>query len=71
MKILKILSSTLLLIGVLCTNINLYPYNIFFQSLGAIGWVYIGSLTHNNTLLYNFVPQLPLFILGYYLILTS
>ncbi|MEC8170552.1 MAG: DUF6552 family protein [Pseudomonadota bacterium] len=71
MQFLKILSSFLLLTGVLCTNINLYPYNIFFQSLGAVGWVCIGFMTQNSTLLYNFIPQLPLFLVGYYLILSS
>jgi len=71
MQFLKILSSFLLLTGVLCTNINLYPYNIFFQSSGAVGWVYIGFMTQNRTILYNFIPQLPLFIVGYYLILSA
>ena len=70
MNILKVMSTFLILTGVLCTNLNLYPYNIFFQSLGAVGWVFIGTITNNRTLLYNFVPQLPLFLIGYYLIFT-
>ena len=69
--ILKWLSSISVLIGVLCTNLNIYPYNIYFQSLGAICWVIISLYINDRSLLLNFLPQLPLFVIGYYLILTA
>ena len=69
--ILKWLSSISVLIGVLCTNLNIYPYNIYFQSLGAISWVIISLYVKDRSLLLNFLPQLPLFAIGYYLILTA
>ena len=69
--ILKWLSSISVLIGVLCTNLNIYPYNIYFQSLGAISWVIISLYINDRSLLLNFLPQLPLFVIGYYLILTA
>ena len=66
--ILKWLSSLLVLIGVLCTNLNLYPYNIYFQSIGAVSWVMISFYIKDRSLMINFLPQLPLFAIGYYLI---
>ena len=69
--ILKWLSSISVLIGVLCTNLNIYPHNIYFQSLGAISWVIISLYINDRSLLLNFLPQLPLFVIGYYLILTA
>ena len=69
--ILKWLSSISVLIGVLCTNLNIYPYNIYFQSLGAVSWVIISLYINDRSLLLNFLPQLLLFAIGYYLIFTA
>jgi hypothetical protein len=69
--ILKWLSSISVLIGVLCTNLNIYPYNIYFQSLGAISWVFISVYIKDRSLMLNFLPQLPLFAIGYYLLFTQ
>ena len=69
--ILKWLSSISVLIGVLCTNLNIYPYNIYFQSLGAISWVFIIVYIKDRSLMLNFLPQLPLFAIGYYLLFTG
>ena len=69
--ILKWLSSLLVLTGVLCTNLNIYPYNIYFQSVGAVSWVMISFYIKDRSLMINFLPQLPLFAIGYYLIFTG
>jgi len=69
--ILKWLSSLLVLTGVLCTNLNIYPYNIYFQSTGAIIWVMISFYIKDRSLMINFLPQLPLFAIGYYLIFVG
>ncbi len=36
---LKWLSTVLILTGILLTNLNNYPINIFIHGLGAIGWL--------------------------------
>ena len=67
----KWLSSLSVLTGVLCTNLNIYPYNIYFQSMGAIGWVMISLYIKDRSLMLNFLPQLPLFAIGYYFLFTG
>ena len=39
---LKWLSTVLILTGILLTNLNNYPLNIFIHGLGAIGWSIAG-----------------------------
>ena len=68
--IMKWLASIFILSGVFCTNLNLYPFNIYLQSLGVILWTLIGLDTGEKLILVNFVPQIPLFLLGYYIILS-
>ena len=68
---LRLMGSLFILSGVLCTNLNIYPYNIYLQSIGVIIWTYIGIVTSDRTLLINFIPQIPLFLIGYYIILST
>ena len=42
---LKWTSTVLILSGILLTNLNNYPLNIFIHGLGAIGWSVAGYLT--------------------------
>jgi hypothetical protein len=56
----------LILFGILLTNLNFYPLNIFSHGLGAIGWSIVGYLSKDKALMMNFGLQLPLFIFGYY-----
>ena len=63
---LKWLSTGLILFGILLTNLNYYPLNIFSHGLGAIGWSIAGYLSKDKALLTNFGLQLPLFMIGYY-----
>ncbi len=67
----RLMASLFILSGVLCTNLNIYPYNIYLQSIGVIMWTYIGIVTSDRTLLINFIPQIPLFLIGYYIILST
>ena len=60
------LSTGLILFGILLTNLNYYPLNIFSHGLGAIGWSVAGYITKDKALLTNFGLQLPLFAIGYY-----
>ena len=62
---LKWLSTILILTGILLTNINIYPLNIFLHSIGALGWTFVGFQSKDKALLTNFGLQIPLFIAGY------
>tara|TARA_B110000263_G_C14961517_1_gene352823 strand:- start:244 stop:471 length:228 start_codon:yes stop_codon:yes gene_type:complete len=66
LKQLKWTSTVLILFGILLTNLNFYPLNIFSHGLGAIGWSIVGYLSKDKALMMNFGLQLPLFIFGYY-----
>tara|TARA_B110000438_G_C15685227_1_gene594209 strand:+ start:424 stop:654 length:231 start_codon:yes stop_codon:yes gene_type:complete len=66
LKQLKWLSTILILFGILLTNLNVYPLNIFLHGLGAIGWSIAGYMSKDRALMTNFGLQLPLFMIGYY-----
>ena len=66
LKQLKWSSTVLILFGILLTNLNLYPLNIFSHGLGAIGWSIVGYVSKDKALMTNFGLQLPLFMIGYY-----
>ena len=63
---LKWSSTALILFGILLTNLNFYPLNIFSHGLGAIGWSIAGYISKDKALMTNFGLQLPLFMIGYY-----
>ncbi|SVB43354.1 uncharacterized protein METZ01_LOCUS196208 [marine metagenome] len=62
---LKWTSTFLVLVGILLTNLNIYPLNIFIHGAGALGWAIAGYLSKDKALLTNFGFQVPLFITGY------
>ena len=66
LKKLKWASTALILLGILLTNINYYPLNIFIHSMGAIGWSISGYISKDKALMTNFGLQIPLFIIGYF-----
>ena len=66
LKKIKWLSTVLILFGILLTNLNFYPLNIFSHGLGAIGWSIAGYMSKDRALMTNFGLQLPLFMIGYY-----
>ena len=41
---LKWFSTVLVLFGILLTNLNYYPLNIFSHGLGAVGWCMAGFI---------------------------
>tara|TARA_B100000686_G_C16654087_1_gene897152 strand:+ start:580 stop:804 length:225 start_codon:yes stop_codon:yes gene_type:complete len=62
---LKWLSTGLVLSGILLTNLNIYPFNIFLHSIGVVGWTFAGFISKDKPLLTNFGFQIPLFLIGY------
>ena len=63
---LKWVSTALVLTGILLTNLNIYPLNIFFHGLGVVGWTVSGILNKDKAIITNFCLQIPLFLLGFY-----
>ena len=66
LKQLKWTSTVLILFGILLTNLNFYPLNIFSHGLGALGWSIVGYMSKDKALMTNFGLQIPLFMIGYY-----
>ena len=68
-KYLKWVSTLLVLTGILLTNLNYYPVNIFFHGSGVVGWTITGFLSKDKAILTNFGLQIPLFLIGFYQLL--
>ena len=63
-------STCFILVGILLTNLNIYPLNIFVHGTGAIGWTAVGYLTADRAILTNFGLQIPLSIVRNIYLLT-
>jgi hypothetical protein len=61
----KWISTFLVLAGILLTNLNLYPLNIFIHGLGAVGWTFAGYMSSDRAIMTNFGLQIPIFFVGY------
>ncbi len=61
----KWFSTALVLIGIMLTNFNFYPLNIFIHGAGAFGWALAGYLSSDRAIITNFGLQIPLFLMGY------
>ena len=59
------MSTFLVLAGILLTNLNLYPFNIFIHGLGAVGWTFAGYMSSDRAIMTNFGLQIPIFLVGY------
>ena len=66
---LKWISTLLVLVGILLTNLNIYPVNIMFHGTGVLGWTVAGFLSKDKAILTNFGLQIPLFLIGFYQLL--
>jgi len=66
---LKWFATFFILSGLLLTNLNYYPCNIFLHSVGVLGWTLVGYLSKDKAIMVNFALQIPLFIIGYIKIL--
>ena len=61
----KWISTFLVLVGILLTNLNLYPFNIFIHGFGAVGWTFAGYMSSDRAIMTNFGLQIPIFLVGY------
>ena len=64
-NVIKWISTFLILTGILLTNLNLYPFNIFIHGLGAVGWTFAGYMSSDKAIMTNFGLQIPIFLVGY------
>ena len=55
----------LILTGILLTNLDQYPMNIFFHGAGVLFWSTAGYMTNDKPIMANFGLQIPLFVIGY------
>ena len=60
----KWISTIFVLVGILLTNLNIYPLNIYLHGLGVIGWTMAGFIYKDKAILTNFGLQIPIFALG-------
>lgn len=65
LSVLKWGGTTLVLSGILLTNLNIYPLNIIVHGTGSLSWAMAGVVSKDRALMVNFGMQLPLFGLGY------
>jgi hypothetical protein len=57
-------SSTALIIGMALTSANLHPLNMYFQLTGIIGWLAVGMLWHDRSLIVLNTVGASIFISG-------
>ncbi len=60
----KWIGTILVLCGILLTNLNYYPLNIFLHGSGVIFWSVSGYLLRDKAILTNFGFQIPIFAFG-------
>jgi hypothetical protein len=65
LTVLKWLGTSLVLSGILLTNLNIYPLNIIIHGSGSLLWTWAGFLSKDRALMTNFGLQLPLFATGF------
>jgi hypothetical protein len=65
LDILKWLGTSLVLSGILLTNLNIYPLNIIIHGTGSLLWTGAGVISKDRALMTNFGLQLPLFGAGF------
>ncbi|MDC6486410.1 MAG: DUF6552 family protein [Methylophilaceae bacterium] len=62
----KWISTIFVLVGILLTNLNIYPLNIYLHGVGVIGWTIAGFIYKDKAILTNFGLQIPIFALGFF-----
>ena len=64
-ELMKWLGTAFILSGILMTNLNFYPLNIFLHGSGVVFWSIAGYITQDKPVLANFGLQIPLFVIGF------
>ena len=61
---LKWFGTVFVIIGILLTNLNIFPLNIFLHSVGVLFWTVYGFSIKDKAILTNFGFQIPIFVFG-------
>jgi hypothetical protein len=51
-------------VAVTLHTLNIYPWNVYVQMIGAVIWIYAGTSQKDWALVSNFVPQLVIMTIG-------
>ena len=57
-------SSVLLIIAMILTSSNIYPYNLYPAIVGMIGWLIVGLLWHDRALIVLNAISVAIYLLG-------
>jgi len=57
-------SSVLLIIAMIFTSANIYPYNLYPAIVGMIGWLIVGLLWHDRALIVLNAISVAIYLLG-------
>jgi len=60
----KWIASFFIIIGMITTAINWYPYNMIFQLTGVTGWLWVGILWHDRALIVLNAIAVGIFVAG-------
>ena len=60
MSKIKWVGTIFVLIGILLTNVNIYPLNIFIHGLGVMFWTTFGFMSKDKAVMTNFGFQIPI-----------
>ena len=66
----KLISSLVIIVGMIMSSQNIYPYNLYVHLLGVAGWLWVGFLWHDRALILLNAIAVVIFALGignYYL----
>tara|TARA_R110002020_G_C15892957_1_gene740256 strand:- start:18 stop:233 length:216 start_codon:yes stop_codon:yes gene_type:complete len=69
MNKIKWASSLILSCGLVLTSFNIYPFNLYVQFFGVLGWLVVGVKTKDNALV--FVNSVGLAILSFGIIYSQ
>ena len=45
-------SSMFIIFAMMTASADMYPYNLFFQFIGLVGWLVVGMLWHDRALIF-------------------
>ena len=63
-------STIFIILGMITTALNLFPFNMFVHLIGVTGWLFVGILWHDRALIVLNAISLAIYTLGimnYYL----
>ena len=47
----KWISSLVIIVGMIMSSLNIYPYNLYIHLIGVAGWLWVGFLWHDRALI--------------------